>query len=79
MWAHGSVGFPFFLFFPFGTLLLIVAGGLWFRASTLRHWRVAGRGPWGGFDSAHAVLRERYARGEIDAEEYRARQEELKH
>lgn len=38
-----------------------------------------GRGPWGPspMDRAQGVLAERYARGEIDAEEYRARSETL--
>jgi putative membrane protein len=39
-----------------------------------------GRGPWGPspMERARGVLAERYARGEIDAEEYRARSETLK-
>ena len=39
-----------------------------------------GRGPWGPspMDQARGVLAERYARGEIDAEEFRTRSETLK-
>ena len=43
-------------------------------------WGGRGRGGWGPtpMDRARGVLAERYARGEIDAEEYRARSETLK-
>ena len=39
-----------------------------------------GRGPWGPspMERARGVLAERYARGEIDAEEFRTRSETLK-
>jgi putative membrane protein len=43
--------------------------------------RRSGRGPWGGSGgpgSAEAVLHERYARGEVDVEEYEARLEVLR-
>lgn len=67
--------FPFFPLIPILFIAILVGGFFWLRASAIRH---GGRSPWGHYDSAESVLRERYARGEIDAEEYQARKEELK-
>lgn len=74
MWTHGLAGvppfpvFPPFPFFPLIPLaLLCLVAFLIYR-----------RGHWGRFDQAMVVLRERYARGEIDAEEYQARKDALR-
>lgn len=70
MWVHGYFGgfppFPPFPFFLFPLLLVLLVAFIVFR-----------RGHWTRFDQALGVLRERYARGEIDAEEYHARKDEL--
>ncbi|ASN51372.1 MULTISPECIES: SHOCT domain-containing protein [Sinomonas] len=69
----GGPWFPWFLLFPlFWFLVLILffvfARRFWWR----RHWQEAsGAG-------AESVLRERYARGEIDETEYRQRLEVLR-
>lgn len=39
--------------------------------------RIAPTGPQGGGDSARTILDERYARGELDDDEYRHRRDEL--
>lgn len=78
MWAHPVAGygfFPFFPIFPLLFLLIIIGGGLWFRA----RWHGGRHGTWGRYDEAEIALRGRFARGEIDAEEYRTRIEELRH
>ncbi len=70
MWAGGF--FPWFLIFPlFWFILLFV--GLFVFARRRRHW--AGQA---GRMGAESVLRERYARGEIDETEYRQRLEVLR-
>jgi putative membrane protein len=61
-WAHGGAG-PWVLVFPLFWLAVVVGLVFLFR----RRW---------GTDHVHsgrAVLAERYARGEISEEEYRAR------
>ncbi|WP_028050011.1 SHOCT domain-containing protein [Cellulomonas sp. URHD0024] len=78
-WGWGWGPGPWFLFIPFFWLgviaLCIVFGGRRRRA----YW--AENGGWGpqgrGTQSARAVLAERYARGELDEAEYRARLEVL--
>ena len=66
---------PWFLFFPLVPLLWILA--IWLVVGFL--WRRRGGGPWGWRGSSpESVLGERYARGEIDAGEYRARLEVLR-
>lgn len=62
-WASGGWG-PWFLVFPLFWIAVLIAVGFAFR-----------RGRWGGHRSASAedVLAERYARGEISADEYRQR------
>lgn len=82
-WGWGWGPGPWFLIFPlfwFGVIaLFLVLGGRRRRA----YW--AENGGWGprsgyqqgGTQSARAVLAERYARGEIDEAEYRARLEVL--
>jgi putative membrane protein len=59
--------------FPFTLLWLVVIGTvIWFVLRTVR------RGERSGVDRATDILAERYARGELNAEEYRERLEELK-
>jgi putative membrane protein len=67
-WSHGDHWFPWFPIFP----LLFV--GLWVTLFVVvgRRWRGAGR------MSGESVLAERFARGEIDAAEYRSRRDVLR-
>jgi putative membrane protein len=66
---------PWFLFFPLVPLFWILV--IWFFVGFVLRRR--GGGPWGRPGaSAEAVLGERYARGEIDAAEYRARLDVLR-
>lgn len=60
-WAGGHG--PWFLLFPLFWLAVLFVGLWLFRR----------RGPWRRTGSAEDVLGERYARGEITAEEYRQR------
>jgi putative membrane protein len=64
----GWHGGPWFLFFPLFWIALLVGGWLLFRR---RDDRIRGL-------SAEEILGERYARGEITAEEYRQRREVLR-
>ncbi|MFZ6993856.1 hypothetical protein ACO0E1_18375 [Curtobacterium sp. RRHDQ66] len=64
---HGG-GFPFFVFpafFFFAFLVVFLVFG------------VLRRGSWRALSDARSVLADRFARGEIGAEEYRARLSEL--
>lgn len=63
---HGG-GFPFFVFpaFFFAFLVVFVLLG------------VLRRGSWRARSDARSVLADRFARGDIDAEEYRSRLSEL--
>ncbi|MGF1430468.1 SHOCT domain-containing protein [Kitasatospora sp. LaBMicrA B282] len=75
---HGGWG-PWFLFFPLFWLLFVVLVIFILRRTA---WRRGWHGPYGGpwahdRQSPLAVLGERYARGEIDEEEYRARKATL--
>ncbi len=62
------------------TVLWIVVVFVIVRFVIFGRWGGRGRGGWGPspMEQAQGVLAERYARGEIDAEEYRARLETLK-
>jgi putative membrane protein len=83
--THPVWGFGWwFLFIP---LFWIIVIGLFigFAARRRRYWAENGYGPgpWGhwaasGVASAESVLSERYARGDIDEKEYRARLEVLR-
>jgi putative membrane protein len=79
-WAYGpGVGFfPFFFLIPlFWILLLVLVVVLLGRRR--RRWMAAGG--WGGWQqgrSAEATLAERFANGDIDEVEYRARLEVLR-
>ncbi|WP_427016625.1 SHOCT domain-containing protein [Pseudarthrobacter sp. P1] len=74
--AHGPMGYgwpgPWFLLFPLFWLIII---GL-FLFFGRRGWRR--NHEWHQNQGAESVLRERYARGEIDETEYRARLEVLR-
>ena len=60
--------------FPFGLLWLAVIGfGIWFFF--VRRQRVQ---PQSGVERARDILAERFARGELTADEYRERLEQLK-
>ncbi|WP_144766187.1 SHOCT domain-containing protein [Curtobacterium sp. 9128] len=63
---HGG-GFPFFVFPAFSFLFLV----------PLVVFAVSRRGGWRAVADARAVLADRFARGDISAEEYRARLSEL--
>lgn len=66
------------MMFGWGLILVVVVLVIWAMSQ--------GRGPWGGpgggggreEDRAEAILREQYARGEIDEETYRRRLNELR-
>ncbi|MGH3653178.1 SHOCT domain-containing protein [Glutamicibacter sp.] len=66
--AHYGHGPGWFILIPIFWILLI---GLIIFAARRRHWQQAPAG-------AESVLRERYARGEIDETEYRQRLEVLR-
>jgi putative membrane protein len=72
--THGGDGWgdgpgPWFLVFPLFWLTVLVLAAVWFRR----------RGPfWRQPSTGRSVLDERYARGEISADEYRERLEVLK-
>ncbi|GAA1989302.1 SHOCT domain-containing protein [Kitasatospora viridis] len=80
MYATGGWGWhPWFLFFPFFWLIFLVVVFAVLRRTVWRR-GVGYGGPYGPFGPHRAqgpgplaVLGERYARGEIDEEEYRAR------
>jgi putative membrane protein len=72
--THGGDGWgdgpgPWFLVFPLFWLTVLVLAAVWFRRRG-QFWRQPSAG--------RSVLDERYARGEISAEEYRERLEVLK-
>ena len=75
-WGHGFAGF-----WCFGIFLLVIVGICMLgHAFAIHHWRGGWHhGEWNRFDPAESLLRQRYARGEIDAEEYQRRREELRH
>jgi putative membrane protein len=79
-WAYGPGPgfFPFFFLIPlFWVLVLVVV--LVVLGRRRRHWMTAGG--WGGLQqgrSAEATLAERFANGDIDEVEYRARLEVLR-
>jgi putative membrane protein len=65
-----GLGFGLFFLIPLFWILLIVV----LFAVFGRRWRRGGHGPWG----AQSVLAQRYANGDIDEKEYRARLEVLR-
>jgi putative membrane protein len=84
---HGGVGFllPLFIIghvFWFVIIILIIAfaiGGRRRRMARWGAWGHGGFGPWGNSArSAESTLAERFAQGDIDEKEYRARLEVLR-
>jgi putative membrane protein len=77
-WAAGF-GWLFFLIplFWIGLFVLIISLA---RRGWRRNWAAGGYGPWAhaGARSAEASLAERFAQGDIDEKEYRARLEVLR-
>lgn len=67
-WHGGGPGFPFFVFPAFFFLVFLVV---------FLVFGVIRRGNWRALADARSVLADRFARGEISAEEYRARRSEL--
>ena len=68
-------GGDFWFFWPLIPLFWIVVFALVLRFVVFRGRRFRGESP---MDRARGILAERYARGEIDAEEYRRRNSELR-
>ena len=64
-WGHGPGWWFIFPLLFWGTLIF-------FLVTRARHWRRFGPNGF-GWRSGESVLAERYARGEIDADEYRHR------
>ena len=77
-YGPGYHGGGFFLLGPLFALFWILV--VWFVVGFFL--RRSGRGPWGRWNggpaSAEAILHERYARGEVDVEEYQTRLEALR-
>ncbi|HWR85851.1 MAG TPA: hypothetical protein VN200_07645 [Rhodoglobus sp.] len=79
--AHGGGIGPGFLWVPFVLVplfwILVIA---LFAAFARRRWSRGGSGPWAhsGVRSAQATLAQRFANGDIDEQEYRARLEVLR-
>ena len=74
-WGHGAGGW-WFLFIPFFWIFWLFV--FWFVFGRIARRR--GVGPWrGGWTrSGESVLAERYARGEIDEEEFETRRQVLR-
>ncbi|MFP3465293.1 SHOCT domain-containing protein [Leifsonia sp. SIMBA_070] len=82
-----AYGHPFFgwwwIFIPIFWILVIAlifgfAGRRWRRAAAMRGNGYPGWGPHGATRSAEQTLAQRYANGDIDEQEYRARLEVLR-
>ena len=65
----GMAGFGMHLIFCIGIILL----GIYIFRHNVRHNHTGGQSKYSGLD----ILRERYARGEIDSEEYQSRKKVL--
>ncbi|MFC5501816.1 SHOCT domain-containing protein [Lysinimonas soli] len=90
--AHPALGFGFGLLFILGHLfwLLVIVAVIIAVTRRRRHWAAAGFGPWGhgpwghgafsdsASRAAETTLAERFAQGDIDEKEYRARLEVLR-
>jgi len=80
------VFFPFFFLIPVFWILVIVLIAVLVTRGRRRAWARGGYGPWagpwahGGWDahSAESTLAQRFANGDIDEKEYRARLEVLR-
>jgi putative membrane protein len=86
MWHPGF--FPFFFLIPLFWIAVIVLVSVFAGRGRRRAWARGGYGPWGGpwahagwgggARSAEATLAQRFANGDIDEKEYRARLEVLR-
>lgn len=76
MWRDGWGGWLFgpiaFLLFIIAVVVVVIAAARWFGSSS----KMTG-GPQPAHKTALDILKERYARGEIDAEEYREKRQLL--
>lgn len=70
-WGHMVFGSPMMLLFWGAVVLAIVVAVKWLGGSG------RAKGPPAGANSALAILEERFARGEIDAEEFKERKRRL--
>lgn len=82
---HGAAFFPFFILGPIFwfvivvLVIVLVATGRRRRMARWGMWNHGGFGPWGSAArSAESTLAERFAQGDIDEKEYRARLEVLR-
>jgi putative membrane protein len=76
-WAYGPV-FPFFFFLiPLFWITLLVLLAVFLSRGARRRWAAYGPG-WSQGRSAESTLAERFANGDIDEIEYRARLEVLR-
>jgi len=71
-------GFPFFFLIPLFWLVVLVVLALLLRRGARRRWEAYGGPAFGPHRSPEATLSERFANGEIDEVEYRARLEVLR-
>jgi putative membrane protein len=79
MYFHGpGAGFPFLFLIPLFWLVVLVVVLLLVRRGVRRRWDVYGGPAFGPHRSPEATLSERFANGEIDEVEYRARLEVLR-
>lgn len=78
-WHYGpGVGFPFFFVFPLIWLILFVVVVVLVSRGARRRWAAYGGPASGPHRSPEATVAERFANGEIDEVEYRARLEVLR-
>lgn len=81
-WGPPFFIFPFFFLFPLVIIVLIVLFAGLGRRRWHRQWAMNGGHPYGPWASAsrgaEATLAERFANGDIDEKEYRARLEVLR-
>ena len=78
-WHYGpGVGFPFFFLFPLVWLILVVVVIVLVSRGARRRWAMYGGPASGPHRSPEATVAERFANGEIDEVEYRARLEVLR-
>ena len=80
---HGPLAWPFFFFIPIFWILVIGLIVTLIVTLNRRRWRHAGGPPWvnaarEGTKSAEATLAQRFAQGDIEEAEYRARLEVLR-
>ncbi len=76
-WCEGMMGPGMFLggLIWFFFLILVIIGGIWMIQGSVRRRDLTGRGATS--DRAIEILRERYARGEINKEEFEERKRDL--